>query len=714
MRQRDDGARDRRRFGAGVAFHDEGTVDLERVDREALQVGERGVAGTEVVDRDGDAHRLQFVQHGERPLHIAHQHAFGDFQFEIGRRQPGFIEHRTDQRRQIAFAEQAGRNIDRDVQITISRCPPAGRLVTGLAHDEPGQLRNQAGFFGERDELDRRNTAEFIAVPAHQRLEAAGAAARIDLRLIDDIKFFLLDGAAQGRVERQAVARRGIERFGIELELPLAQLLGMVHRRVGMAQQRFEIFAIVRIDADADAAIDAHFVAVEHDRLGHGLLNAVQDLQRVAEAAVIAKDEHELVTAVTRHGIRLAQAGLEALGGFDQQFVAGTVAKAVVHKLEVIEIDEGQRAVRALALRQTQQLLQAVLQQVAVGQAGQRIVRCLVFELLAVVVLRRDILDRAFVIERLAFRAIHDVGVLGNPDTAAVAAIDFGFEIGDAPGIADALLEFLAPAGCDVEPGGNVGQSGDQGGGRFIAIKTGQRQVGGQVMAVDRGLEHADHRVFEDAAIAQFGIGELALAEQLLGDVLDETFDHALPLFVEHDGTAFEHPDFPAVAVQQAILQAIATAPGHRRSDHLAGTRPVIRMGDHLERDDLVVFQFVRAVTGQLAAAIADKVQGPVIVDGAAEDHAFKVVHQHLQDAITVDVIPDGVTPFAQDRKKTRRRHDIFHVRNKFDQQARSWSKNPACNKFGIFTAFYRSTAKNSGFPLRRAPRWRKPVQPGA
>ena len=39
----------------GVAGGDEGAVDLQRVDRELLQVGERGVAGAEVVDRDPDA-----------------------------------------------------------------------------------------------------------------------------------------------------------------------------------------------------------------------------------------------------------------------------------------------------------------------------------------------------------------------------------------------------------------------------------------------------------------------------------------------------------------------------------------------------------------------------------------------------------------------------------------------------------------------------------
>jgi hypothetical protein len=38
---------------------DEGTVDLEDVDREPLQIGERGIAGAELVEQQPDAERLE-------------------------------------------------------------------------------------------------------------------------------------------------------------------------------------------------------------------------------------------------------------------------------------------------------------------------------------------------------------------------------------------------------------------------------------------------------------------------------------------------------------------------------------------------------------------------------------------------------------------------------------------------------------------------------
>ena len=583
MRQRDDGAGDRQAFVAAIAFDDEGAVDLEDVDGETLQVGERRITGAEVVDRNIDAHRLQFIEHCQRPLDVAHQHAFGDFQFEVFRRQAGFLQHRHDQCGEILFAEQAGRDVDGDAQFRIAGSAPGGGLVAGLAQHEPGDLADQAVFFGQRNEAHRRNAAELGAVPAHQGLEAERPAVGIDLGLVDDVQFVLLDRPAQGGIECQPVAGFDVERFGVELELALAQLLGVMHGRVRMTQQDFEVDAVVGKEADAEAAIDAHFLAFEHDRRTDGILDAVQDVQRVAQPTVVAEDEHEFVAAVAGDGVRIAQAGFQPAGDFDQQFVAGAMTEAVVDELEVVEIDESQRALGRPPLRQTQHLLQTVLQQVPVGQAGERIVRRLVFQLLAVIVLCRHVLDGAFVVQRLALRAVDDVGVFGNPDAAAVAPVHLGFEIGDAAVFAHQRLELFAPALGNVETDRNVGQPGDQCRRVFVAVEFGQRPVGGEVVAVDRGLEHADDRILEDAAITQFGVGQLTLAQHLFGDILDEAFEHTPPLLVEHQGTAFEHPLDFSMPMHDPVLHAVATAAGHCNGDRPPHLRPVFRMGNHFQ-----------------------------------------------------------------------------------------------------------------------------------
>ena len=77
---------------------DEALVDLDDVDREALEVGERGVAGSEVVEGERHAELLQLVEDDERPFGVLHEDALGHLegdQLGIGL---GAGEHRGDGR----------------------------------------------------------------------------------------------------------------------------------------------------------------------------------------------------------------------------------------------------------------------------------------------------------------------------------------------------------------------------------------------------------------------------------------------------------------------------------------------------------------------------------------------------------------------------------------------------------------------------------------
>ena len=69
-----------------------------------------------------------------------------------------------------------------------------------------------------------------------------------------------------------------------------------------------------------------------------------------------------------------AQGLLEPWRGGGQQLVADLVAEAVVDQLEVVEIEEQDRAQRLLAPEAGQRVLEPVDEQHPVGQAGQRVV----------------------------------------------------------------------------------------------------------------------------------------------------------------------------------------------------------------------------------------------------------------------------------------------------------------------------------------------------
>ena len=62
---------------------DELAVDLEHVDRQAVEVGERGVAGPEVVDGDADAEASDPVEDLDRPGEVVHHGALGDLAEEL-------------------------------------------------------------------------------------------------------------------------------------------------------------------------------------------------------------------------------------------------------------------------------------------------------------------------------------------------------------------------------------------------------------------------------------------------------------------------------------------------------------------------------------------------------------------------------------------------------------------------------------------------------
>ena len=186
------------RVGGDVG--DEGLVDLEDVEGKALQIGQAGIAGAEVVDGEGDAHGLELVQRARRLLDVLHDERLGDFQFQVARRQAGFVQGGGDDLRQVGQAELARREVDRHAQVGVDGFHPLLGLAAGLQQHPFADRHDQAGFLGDGDELGRRDQAEFGMVPAQQRLEAAdgAAAAEVDLRLVVQDELVALQRAAQG------------------------------------------------------------------------------------------------------------------------------------------------------------------------------------------------------------------------------------------------------------------------------------------------------------------------------------------------------------------------------------------------------------------------------------------------------------------------------------------------------------------------------------
>ena len=161
--------------------------------------------------------------------------------------------------------------------------------------------------------------------------------------------------------------------------------------------------------------------------------------------------EHELVAALARHGVVVAHAIAQSLGHVLEQCVAHVVAQAVVDELELVQIHQRHRDRRLMPLRLSQCLVEAIGQQRAVGQTGQRIVVRLVQELLLEELAVGNILHRALEEDDLARGIADGVGALGHPDDAAVLAVHPRLEVADGAAAAHRMDELLAASGIDVQ-----------------------------------------------------------------------------------------------------------------------------------------------------------------------------------------------------------------------------------------------------------------------
>ena len=139
--------------------------------------------------------------------------------------------------------------------------------------------------------------------------------------------------------------------------------------------------AVADRDADAGGDHERHRGAVEVERLAHHLEQPLGDELRAAVERGAVDQHDELVAAHPADRVGLAQRARQPGRDCDEQPVAGVVAERVVDVLEVVEVDEQRGAGRAVAAVAGEQLLDAVHDQRAVRQAGQRVVQRLMAQL---------------------------------------------------------------------------------------------------------------------------------------------------------------------------------------------------------------------------------------------------------------------------------------------------------------------------------------------
>ena len=199
----------------------------------------------------------------------------------------------------------------------------------------------------------------------------------LDLRLVDEEELVVHQAAPHVGLELQPQLHARVHVGGVEAVGVAAGLLRRVHRGVGLLDQRHRIARVERVHRHADRARERRHLVGQPERREERLAHAREHrhrLERRVRGIEPGQDQHELVAAEPRDGVRLAHRAGQPLRDRLQQLVAGIVAERVVDALEVVEIEEQAGDVRAVALRLREDLLQPLVQQRAVGQPGQDVV----------------------------------------------------------------------------------------------------------------------------------------------------------------------------------------------------------------------------------------------------------------------------------------------------------------------------------------------------
>ena len=197
---------------------DERLVDLQDVEREALQVAERRVAGAEIVDRQPHAQRLERLQRGRARRRCRCISTLSVNSSSSAPRREPRVGQRAGARRSTSVGRSQLPRRDVDAHVEPVRCArrqvaldrrqhcAACRHASSSTQRPIGTISPVSSASGMKSSGAIR--AAHRVLPAHQRLDARHAAAgHLDDGLVLQAELAPLDGAVQVRLHHQLVER---------------------------------------------------------------------------------------------------------------------------------------------------------------------------------------------------------------------------------------------------------------------------------------------------------------------------------------------------------------------------------------------------------------------------------------------------------------------------------------------------------------------------
>jgi hypothetical protein len=226
-----------------VESHHEGAVQLDGVDGQPVEVGQRGVARTEVVDGDLDPCSLRASRISMHPF----MSSISTVSVSSRVSSAASTENTSS-----SWATSSGKlaeswkpEIDDTGTLTPS-CRCHSHLGQCGGKHPASDFPDEPHLFGQRNELRRRHMAEHGIVPAYQGLETDDPTLRhIHLGLIAQAELSPTDGLGQELLQGQLAMQALLHAGGEALPAKPPHLLGLVHGHVGTGDEVVAIIGVV-------------------------------------------------------------------------------------------------------------------------------------------------------------------------------------------------------------------------------------------------------------------------------------------------------------------------------------------------------------------------------------------------------------------------------------------------------------------------------------
>ncbi len=164
------------------------------------------------------------------------------------------------------------------------------------------------------------------------------------------------------------------QRLAEELAARAAELLGLVHRGVGVAHERRAVDARAVGEGEADRRAHVQLVGAEGDRLLKRLAEPVAERDGVVVGVEVGAQHGELVAAEARDQVVLPDPSLQSPRDRLQQLVAERVPEGVVDELEAVEVEEEHRG-QPVGAALRERGVEAGDEQAPIGEPGERVMQ---------------------------------------------------------------------------------------------------------------------------------------------------------------------------------------------------------------------------------------------------------------------------------------------------------------------------------------------------